>query len=188
MLPAELSRAAIEKRGVQTLRATAARDSCIKSQFVLMPETATSAEFRRRTSPPEECAKSGYLCATGSLSEADGVRAGKNVLFATVRKEDGTLASSRLRFAGSTSAASTSTRASAMSSARPAAVAPSNGIADTFFTPPTVKVTTLTPGGWNGNVPWISVGNEQLPGPNDVACSFDQPYMVVVLDRQTCRR
>ena len=46
-----------------------------------------------------ECATSGYVCATGSLSDADGVRAGKNVLFATVKKEDGTMASSRLRFA-----------------------------------------------------------------------------------------
>ena len=132
-----------------------------------------------------ECATSGYVCATGSLSDADGVRAGKNVLFATVKKEDGTMASSRLRFAGSSSQSGNALRAAVSSTARPNAVAPSNGIGDTFFTPPAVAVKTLTPGGWNGNTPWIAVGNEQLPSANDTPCAFDTPYVVVVLDRQT---
>ncbi len=134
---------------------------------------------------PTDCASSGYVCATGSLSAADGVRAGKNVLFATVKKENGTMASSRLRFAGSSPQTGSVLRAAVSSTARANAVAPSNGIADTFFTPPTVAVQTLTPGGWNGNTPWISVGNEQLPSSSDTPCAFDTPYAVVVLDRQT---
>lgn len=133
---------------------------------------------------PTECAKAGGVCATGTLTEADGLRAGKNVLFATVKKEDGAMASSRLRFAGSTIATG-AVRVAADSTARRSAVGAGNGITASFFTPPTVAVKTLTPGGWNGSSPWIAIGDEQLPSSNDAPCSSGQIYTVVVLDRQT---
>ncbi len=134
---------------------------------------------------PTDCAASDYVCASGSLSEADGMRAGKNVLSAVVKKEAGAMASSRLRFAGSSAQAGGALRAPFSSAARANAVAPSNGISDTFFTPPTVAVKTLTPGGWNGSTPWIAIGNQQLPSSSDAPCSSGQIYTAVVVNRQT---
>ena len=110
------------------------------------------------------CPQGKDVCETGTLSEADGLRAGKNVLFATVKKENGSMASSRLRFAGSDRATG-AFRAAVHSAAQRSAVGASNGITASFFIPPTVAVKTLTPGGWNGSTPWIAVGDEQLPAP-----------------------
>jgi hypothetical protein len=129
-----------------------------------------------------DCATSGYVCATASLSAVDGLRVGKNVLSAVAKKEDGSLASSRLRFAaGETRRASANTELTV--SGAPVAQALGNGIADTNFTPPTVSFNTLTAGGWTGHAPWIQIGNETLPDSSVGAGCAGDVYTVVVLDR-----
>jgi hypothetical protein len=117
-----------------------------------------------------ECGSRGRkVCATGTLTAPDGLRPGKNVLYAVARKEDGSVASSRLRFPGNT---------------RKLRGTDGGSVADTNFLPPTVSFNTRTTGGWNGQDPWIQVGNELLPGGNDQACT-NQIYTVIVLDRST---
>src|SRR5579863_2595961 len=130
-----------------------------------------------------ECAGSEGVCATAILSPADGLRPGKNVLYAITTQSDGTLVSSRLRF----NAGDRQVQARLVShrTLRGQLIrAQGNGIADTNFTPPTVTFNTLTPGGWQGNTPWIQIGNETLPDSSVGACPNDI-YLVVVLDRFT---
>ena len=130
-----------------------------------------------------ECAGSEGVCATAILSPADGLRPGKNVLYAITTQSDGTLVSSRLRFnAGDRQAHA---RPVSYRTSRGEVIrAQGNGIADTNFTPPTVTFNTLTAGGWQGNAPWIKIGNEQLPDSTVSSCSSDI-YLVIVLDRYT---
>ncbi len=131
-----------------------------------------------------ECTVAEGVCATAVLSPADGLRRGKNVLYATATNADGTLVSSRLRFnVGGRQIQATS--ASYRSSSSLAAQMAGNGIADTNFTPPTVTFNTLTPGGWQGNTPWIQIGNETLPDSSVSACPSGDIYLVIVLDRFT---
>jgi hypothetical protein len=121
------------------------------------------------------------VCLSAALSEADGMRAGKNVLYAVAKKPDGTLVSSRLRFA-------VSQDASKLSSARystKATALDTGGITATNFLPPSVALNTTTPGGWLPGSPWFQIGGQTYPmyGGDD-NCS-PQIYFVVVLDRQT---
>ena len=130
-----------------------------------------------------ECTGSEGVCATALLSLAEGLRHGKNVLYATAANSDGTLVSSRLRF----TAGSRQVPASQTSYRRPSRLTTAmsgNGIADSNFTPPTVTFNTLTSGGWRGNTPWIQIGNETLPDSSVSACPSDI-YLVIVLDRFT---
>ena len=131
-----------------------------------------------------ECAGSDGVCATAMLSAADGLRPGKNVLYAITTQSDGTLVSSRLRF----NVGDRQIQARNVSfgtSRRQAAHMFGNSIAETNFTPPTVTFNTLTPGGWQGNTPWIQIGNETLPDSSVGACPSGSIYLVIVLDRFT---
>jgi hypothetical protein len=122
----------------------------------------------------------GSVCATATLSSVDGLRNGKNVLYAVVKKSDGSLASSRLRFDGDE--LNTSSRAAAAtpsSSAQTPQAYPLLGI----FLPPAVAI-NVAPGGFgnvNATAPWIKVGT-QLNYPSSSCGSL---YQVEVLDRQT---
>ncbi len=127
-----------------------------------------------------ETSCSGAVCETGTLSSADGMRSGKNVLYATAKKSDGTLASSRLRFAGDeTPLAKPSAAASGRLSAQ---VTPAYPTASNFL-PPAVAFNTISPGGSNGGGPWIRIGTQQTYPDNGYSCST--VYTVIVLDRQT---
>ncbi len=145
------------------------------------------------TSRFSETSCSAGVCETGTLSSTDGLRPGKNVLYAIAKNSDGSLASSRLRFVGKTAPVSkpasrsqvaTKVSANLSTTARPAAAVGSSPIGDGYL-PPAVIFNTLTPGGWNGKTPWIQIGNEQLPTLNGLSCSATGAYLVVVLDRQT---
>ena len=150
----------------------------IGSLKAVLNGTDVSTAFRAT-----ECAGSEGVCATATLSPADGLRPGKNVLYAITTKSDGTLVSSRLRFnVGDRQAQAR--RASYRTSRRQAASMFGNNIADTNFLPPTVTFNTLTSGGWQGNAPWIQIGNEQLPDSSVSSCTSDI-YLVIVLDRYT---
>jgi len=130
-----------------------------------------------------ECTGWEGICVTAVLSPADGLRRGKNVVYATTTNADGTLLSSRLRFnVGGRQAQVNS--APHRNSGRQFAQMAGNGIADTNFTPPTVTFNTLTSGGWQGTTPWIQIGNETLPDKSVSPCTSDI-YVVIVLDRFT---
>ena len=120
------------------------------------------------------------ICETGTLSSSNGLRAGKNVLYAISKKSDGTFASSRLRFAGDEIRAAISPAASSQSLA--AQQTPAFPTASNFI-PPAVAFTTLNPGGYNGANPWIRIGTQQTYPDNGYSCS--SYYTVIVLDRQT---
>lgn len=130
-----------------------------------------------------DCGEPDGVCATGTLSTSDGLRVGKNVLYTIATKSDGTLASARLRFNFGSSPVRAASSMS-LSARNQAATGVGNNIADTNFTPPTVTFNTLTPGGWQGNTPWIQIGNETLPDSSVSACTSDI-YLVIVLDRFT---
>ena len=163
----------------KTITLTLPTGAQLGSLKAVLNGTDVSTAFRAT-----ECTRSEGVCATATLSPTDGLRRGKNVFYATATNADGTLASSRLRFnVGGRQIQATS--ASYRSSSRLAAQMAGNGIADTNFTPPTVTFNTLTPGGWQGNTPWIQIGNETLPDSTVGACPSDSTYLVVVLDRFT---
>ena len=162
----------------KTISLTLPAGARMESLKAMLNGTDVSTAFRAT-----ECAGSEGVCATAILSPAHGLRPGKNVLYAITTQSDGTLVSSRLRFhTGKPQRQMMS--ASFGASRGPAAPGLGNGIADTNFTPPTVTFNTLTPGGWQGNTPWIQIGNEKLPDSSVNACPNDI-YLVIVLDRFT---
>ena len=133
------------------------------------------------------------VCETGTLSSADGLLPGKNVLYAVAKKSDDSLASSRLQFNGKSQAAQTASRSQApgkvtakvSTKAEATAALGSSPIGDGYL-PPAVIFNTLTPGGWNGKTPWIQIGYEQLPTLGGSTCSgSSNGYLAVVVNRQT---
>lgn len=125
----------------------------------------------------QESPCSSGVCSSAVLSTYEGVRDGKNVLSATSKNEDGTASSSRMHFDGAVSA-----KASPMALSASA----STGTLPTLssFLPPTVALTTLTPGGAPTNGNWIQVGSQlQLP-----VGACQSTYSVIVLDRQTLQQ
>jgi len=136
---------------------------------------------------PADC--NGATCETATLAEADGFRVAKNVL--TVNAGSGM--TGRLRFDGSSSAATSASPSAlpqlkAMSLAAPQAQAVSGGITSPFL-PPTFTLKTQYSGGWNGQFdptkPWFTVGTQGYPSVQPANCGGSPIYMAVVLDRQT---
>ena len=165
--------------GSKAMTITLPAGAQLSSLKAMLNGTDVSTAFRA-----SECTGSEGVCATAILSPADGLRSGKNVLYAITTQSDGTLVSSRLRFnAGDRQVHS---RPLSYRTSRGQVIrAQGDGIADTNFTPPTVTFNTLTPGGWQGNAPWIQIGNEQLPDSSVGACPSGSIYLVIVLDRFT---
>ena len=100
-------------------------------------EGRSERKGRKHLVQGDRCTGSEGVCATALLSLAEGLRHGKNVLYATAANSDGTLVSSRLRF----TAGSRQVPASQTSYRRPSRLTTAmsgNGIADSNFTPPTV--------------------------------------------------
>ena len=163
----------------KTISLTLPAGAQLSSLKAMLNGTDVSTAFRA-----SECTGSEGVCAIAILSPADGLRSGKNVLYAITTQSDGTLVSSRLRFnAGDRQVHS---RPVSYRTSRGQVIrAPGDGIADTNFTPPTVTFNTLTAGGWQGNAPWIQIGNEQLPDSSVGACPSGSIYLVIVLDRFT---
>jgi hypothetical protein len=119
------------------------------------------------------------VCEEGTLSSADRLRNGKNVLYAVAKKSDGTLASSRLRFTGSESRATIESEA-AIVQAVPQATPQFPTASD--FLPPTIALSTIPAGGAQPGQPWIQLGTQiQL----SVGSGCSSLYSVIVLDRQT---
>jgi hypothetical protein len=119
------------------------------------------------------------ICETGMLSSTDGLRAGKNVLYAVAKSEGGKAVSSRLRFSGDDTQ---TTNQSVTARVRPAAQSP---LAQTLptgssFLPPTVAFNTISETG--ADYTWFQLGTMIQHG---IASSCASLYAVVVLDRQT---
>ncbi len=131
---------------------------------------------------PASCSEG--ICETGTLSSEDGLRPEKNVLFSTAKKEDGTAASSRLRFAGADAQpASTSRRLSNFSSNVTAqdAATPSLPMLSSFL-PPAIGLSTTNLGAVGPNSQWLQLGTQ---GKLFTAPGCSSRYSVIVLDRQT---
>jgi hypothetical protein len=121
------------------------------------------------------------VCETGTLSSADGLRAGKNVLYAVAKSGGGRAVSSRLRFSGDDTQ---TTNQSVTAMVRPAAQSPSAQQLPTAssFLPPTVAFNTLPGGSIGASDPWFQLGTMIQYG---IASDCSSLYGVVVLDRQT---
>jgi hypothetical protein len=119
------------------------------------------------------------VCETGTLSSADGLRAGKNVLYAVAKSGGGRAVSSRLRFSGD-DAQTTNQSVTAM--VRPAAQSPSAQQLPTAssFLPPTIAFNTISQVG--ATTAWFQLGTMIQYG---IASDCSSLYGVVVLDRQT---
>ncbi len=126
----------------------------------------------------------GVMCETGTISAADGVQPSKNTLYAIVRLDGGKVASSRLRFAGSSSPTVAPRLVNSGIHSMDA-----SGIVSTNYLPPSIAVNTKTPGGYVNGQPWIQIGLQTYPtNPSNFTCvagtNGDQ-YVAIVLDRQT---
>jgi hypothetical protein len=207
--PASTADATVSSQSVRTKNTMLIRDSSggvssgtsstktitIEMPVETRPETIRVILNGKDVTPKfAETACSEAVCETSTLSSADGLQPGKNVLYAIAKKSDGTLASSRLHFNGKTapvtkpasrSQVATKVSANLSTTARPAAVVGSSPIGDGYL-PPAVIFNTLTPGGWNGKTPWIQIGYEQLPTLGGSICSGSfNGYLAVVVNRQT---
>jgi hypothetical protein len=119
------------------------------------------------------------VCETGTLSSADGLRTGKNVLYAVAKSEGGRAVSSRLRFSGDDTQ---TTNRSATAMVRPEAQSPSTQQLPTAssFLPPTIAFNTISENG--AETAWFQLGTMIQYG---TASGCSSLYGVVVLDRQT---
>ncbi len=121
---------------------------------------------------------SGTACETGIISTVDGIQSGKNTLYATVKVNGGKVASSRLRFAGSSSP---SLAPRSLSSGSLHAMDASGVAPMTSYLPPSVPFYTNNAGGYV-NDEWIQIGQQPYPA-KGFSCSGQ--YIAIVLDHQT---
>lgn len=128
----------------------------------------------------------GAQCEIADLSAADGLRDGKNVLFAAARGQQSGVVSARVRFDGTEP--SKVTGASAIM-ARALQSSNNNGVSQlptaSSFLPPSISLDTLGAGGVSGGQNWIKLGDE-IQIPTATGCS--STYSVIVLDRQTLQQ
>jgi hypothetical protein len=119
------------------------------------------------------------VCETGTLSSADGLHAGKNVLYAVAKSEGGKAVSSRLRFSGDETEP---VRRSVTAMVLPGAQNLSAQQLPTAssFLPPTIAFNTISQVG--AATPWFQLGTMIQYG---MASGCNDLYAVVVLDRQT---
>ncbi len=120
-------------------------------------------------------------CLTGTVSSGDGLRMGKNVVYATAHTEQGRLVTGRSRFFQD------GTSLSSAGSGRPRANAITANLSDSSsssgFLPPTVTFQTIYSGGWTGASPWFQVGAQQYP--TTAPCAPGTIYLILAFDRQT---
>jgi hypothetical protein len=127
---------------------------------------------------PQTC--SGYACFSATLSTVDGLKPGKNILFATAKNEDGTASSARLHFENDEGVqSSNAVHALATSTTPPSASAASLPTLSTFL-PPTVALTNMYPTGPSAGQNWLRLGSQGV-----VNSPCGSMYIVEVLDRRT---
>jgi hypothetical protein len=133
----------------------------------------------------------GSSCLSATLSQADGLRAGKNVIGAYARLPDGRRMSGRARFAlanASSISAPTAIAAKAQVNAQgmplaARATATQATVASPFL-PPTVSLKTNYAGGYSyGGNSWITLGQTQYPTSNPQGCSGTTVWTAIVFDR-----
>lgn len=124
------------------------------------------------------------ICETAQLTTSDGIVSGKNVLYALVRKTDGTIVSSRERFSGVEASASVR---QASGKAYVASRATASSLTANTFLPPAVAL-TINPV-TNLTDVWITAGNTSyggmINGVSSLSCRASNLYSAVVLDRKT---
>jgi Bacterial Ig-like domain (group 3) len=128
---------------------------------------------------PSSC--TGAMCETGALSSEDGLRTGKNVLYAVAKGEAGKAVSSRLRFAGEDAQPVKRSITGFISFSAQDAPVQALPTASSFL-PPTISLSTINPFGGESGSPWLQLGTQtQL----NAAANCNSGYSVTVLDRQT---
>ena len=121
------------------------------------------------------------MCETGALSSEDGLRTGKNVLYAVAKGEAGKAVSSRLRFAGEDAQPVKRSITGFISFSAQDAPVQALPTASSFL-PPTISLSTINPFGGESGSPWLQLGTQtQL----NAAANCNSGYSVTVLDRQT---
>lgn len=119
-------------------------------------------------------------CMSGTVSEADGLHSGKNVVYATAKSDNGNgVMSGRTRFFSTEGM----DQPSAVSRAMLRSAAQVNGVTasdSTGFPPPTVTFQTNYGGGYNGT-PWIKIGSTSYPT-TQLECTA---YILLAFDRGT---
>jgi hypothetical protein len=125
------------------------------------------------------------ICEQATLTLPDGLNDSKNVLSVIAKRNDGSLVSTRTRFAGTTG----------LAHARAAIASPralqANAVSDlptlSSFLPPAIAFNTVETGGYTVGKPWLQIGS-QATYPADTTsytCQNPNRYTVIVLDRQT---
>jgi Bacterial Ig-like domain (group 3) len=139
---------------------------------------------------PGRC-DNGSPCLSATLSQADGLRAGKNVIGAYGTLPDGRRMSGRARFSlasASSSSAPTAMAAKAQVNAQgmplAARAAATQASVASPFLPPTVSFKTNNAGGYSyGGNSWITLGQTQYPTSNPQGCSGTTVWTAIVFDR-----
>src|ERR1700744_225277 len=116
-------------------------------------------------------------CVEATLTSIDGLLE-KNVLYATAKKGDETLASGRLRFTSPAGEEGAALTRHALSSGATAPY-PTNS----NFLPPSIGF-SVAQGGWQSGQPWITVGSLQSYPDSGFSCA-SASYITVVLNRST---
>jgi hypothetical protein len=131
------------------------------------------------------------LCETATLTTADGILSGKNILYAVAKTTDGRLISGRQRFSGdqiSADIAPMSSFSSVSPRSRLQTMSNSANLRDSgsTFLPTTISFNTNGAGGWlGGSNVWFTLGSQTYPSQNPPSCNNSSIYLAVVLDRHT---
>ncbi len=128
------------------------------------------------------CSGSAGVCLSAVLTENDGLRDSKNVLYATAKNQNGTASSSRIRFPGA-QPTQPPKGLRTLSLSKSSVTAADTGLPTaSSFLPPTVAFTTLSYGGATPESNWVQIGTlENLP----TGSCGTQIYSVIIVDRQT---
>lgn len=156
-----------------------------QSVTVAMPATVNDETFkaavngRDLTSRFTQSRCDTNMCETATISEADGIVIGKNVLYASAKDKGGSVVSGRVRFGNGAAGQMAAEPRLDGSAVRPMSVGSSQLPTTSNFLPPSIAFQTLQAGGAAPGQPWIQIGS-QLVISVPSSCSI---YVVAVLDR-----
>jgi len=130
---------------------------------------------------PSVCAQD--PCVTGTVSESDGLRVGKNVVYVTARTSEGKLATGRMRFFQGEAQRAASDGTKTVTNSLRAQATDASG--SSSYLTPMETFQTVYAGGWDSNRPWFQVGlGGYYPASGEPACAAGSIYLALVFDRQ----
>ena len=137
----------------------------------------------------------GAPCLAATVTSYDGLHAGKNVVGALAKLQDGRRASGRIRFDLTTTSTSNSGAAIKLTArpqmntlgmqvAGPALAQSVSASVASPFLPPTIAFNTNYAGGYQSGSPWLTVGQTQYPTTTP-SCSGTAVFTAIIFDRAT---